>query len=195
VLAVVGCALVVWEGWKGGRVEGWKAGRVEGWKVGGIAPRIPADQSSNLPIFQSSNLPPFHPSIPALLAGLWLIFTILMYLYYNLSLVQFQGRYLFPALVPIGLLATLGLREILSRRWVWVGMSLCGATAVAVGISSALGGGLDKWGLLVAGGATLVLGMRRWLPARFDGWVLATPMAGLAVLSVYSLFAFIVPFL
>jgi 4-amino-4-deoxy-L-arabinose transferase-like glycosyltransferase len=178
-LAVVGCALVVWKGWKGGRVEGWK--------VGGIAPRIPADQSSNLPLF--------HPSNPSILMSLWLIFTLLMYLYYNLSLVQFQGRYLFPALVPIGLLATLGLREILSRRWVWVGISLCGATAVAVGLSSALGGGLDKWGLLIACGATLALGVRYWLPTRVDGWVLAIPLAGLAVLSVYSLFAFVVPYL
>jgi hypothetical protein len=127
--------------------------------------------------------------------SLWLIFTLLMYLYYNLSLVQFQGRYLFPALVPIGLLATLGLREILSRRWVWVGISLCGATAVAVGLSSALGGGLDKWGLLIACGATLALGVRYWLPTRVDGWVLAIPLAGLAVLSVYSLFAFVVPYL
>jgi 4-amino-4-deoxy-L-arabinose transferase-like glycosyltransferase len=210
-LGVVGWVLVLWRGRKVGRLEGWKAGRLEGWKVGGIAPRIPADQSSNLPIFQSSNLPIFQPSnlpifqssnlpifqpsTPALLAGLWLIFTILIYLYYNISLVQFQGRYLFPALVPVGLLVTLGLREILSRRWLWVGVSLCGVVAVAIGVSSALGGGLDKWGLLIAGGSTIVLGMRRWLPARVDGWVLAIPLAGLAVLSVYSLFAFIVPFL
>jgi hypothetical protein len=157
--------------------------------------KLPTSQSTNLPTYQSTNLPTFHPSIPAILAGLWLVFTSLMYLYYNLSLVQFQGRYLFPALVPIGLFAMLGLREILSRRWVWVGMSLCGAAAAAIGVSSALGGDLDKWGLLIAGGATLVLGVRRWLPARLDGWVLATPMAGLAVLSIYSLFAFIVPYL
>jgi 4-amino-4-deoxy-L-arabinose transferase-like glycosyltransferase len=158
-------------------------------------PKLPTPQTPNLPTYQSTHLPPFHPSTPALLAGLWLILTILMYLYYNLSLVQFQGRYLFPALVPIGLLATLGLREILSRRWLWVGVSLCGAVAVVIGVSSALGGGLDKWGLLIAGGSTIVLGMRRWLPARVDGWVLATPLAGLAILSVYSLFAFIVPYL
>jgi hypothetical protein len=127
--------------------------------------------------------------------SLWLIFTLLMYLYYNLSLVQFQGRYLFPALVPIGLLATLGLREILSRRWVWVGVGLCGVVTASVGVSSALGGGLDKWGLLVAGGSTIGLGMRHWLPIRLDRWLLAIPMAGLAMLSVYSLFAFVVPYL
>ncbi len=210
-LVVVGWVLVLWRGRKIGRLEGrkvgrledWKIGRLEDWKIGRLGGRntgsnpsdLPAFQPSSLPAFQPSNLPAFHPSTPALLAGLWLIFTILMYLYYNLSLVQFQGRYLFPALVPIGLLATLGLREILSRRWVWVGMGLCAGTAVAVGVGSALGGGLDKWGLLIAGGSTIVLGMRRWLPMRVDGWVPATPMAGLAILSVYSLFAFVVPYL
>jgi 4-amino-4-deoxy-L-arabinose transferase-like glycosyltransferase len=218
-LAVVGWVLALWRGWKIGRLGNWYIGKLGDREVGKLGDReigklgdeemgrqeyrtqssqptnLPIHQSTNLPTYQSTHLPPFHPSTPALLAGLWLIFTILMYLYYNLSLVQFQGRYLFPALVPIGLLATLGLREILSRRWVWVGISLCGATAVAVGVSSALGGGLDKWGLFIAGGSTIVLGMRRWLPARVDGWVLATPMAGLAILSVYSLFAFIVPYL
>jgi 4-amino-4-deoxy-L-arabinose transferase-like glycosyltransferase len=202
-LAVVGWVLALWRGWKAGRLEGWKAGRLEDWKIGRLEDweigkqeyRTQSSQPTNLPIYQSTNLPTYHSSTPALLAGLWLIFTILMYLYYNLSLVQFQGRYLFPALIPIGLLATLGLREILSRRWVWVAMSLCGVTAAAVGVSSALGGGLDKWGLLIACGATMALGVRYWLPARLDGWVLAIPLAGLAVLSVYSLFAFIVPFL
>ena len=130
------------------------------------------------------------------LAGLWVIFTLVfIYLYYNLSFVQFQGRYLFPALAPIGLFATLGLREILSRRWVWVGAGLCGLAAVWIGLAGVLSGGPDKWGLLIAGGGAVVLAARRWLPARFDDWVLAIPFAGLAALSVYSLFAFIVPYL
>lgn len=129
------------------------------------------------------------------LLALWLIFTGLVYLYYNASLVQFQGRYLFPGLVPISLLGMLGLRRILSRPWAWVGAGICGFAAMVIGVGSALGGSLDKWGLVIAGGATLVLILRRWLPARLDGWVVAAPLAGLAGLSVYSLFAFIVPYL
>jgi hypothetical protein len=124
------------------------------------------------------------------------IFTLLfIYVYYNLSFVQFQGRYLFPALAPIGLFATLGLREILSRRWAWLGAGLCGAVAVWIGLSSALNGSLDKWGLLIAGGGAIALAARRWLPAWWDDWVLAAPFAGLAALSAYSLFVFIVPYL
>lgn len=129
------------------------------------------------------------------LVTLWVILTILMYLYYNISLVQFQGRYLFPMLIPLGWLGTLGLRETLSRRWSWVGAAVCGLAAMGMGLLSALGGDLDKWGLLIAGGAALLLILRRWLPPRLDGWVLAVPLAGLAGLSVYSLFVFIVPFL
>lgn len=37
------------------------------------------------------------------------LLTLGLYLYYNLSYVQHQGRYLFPALIPIGLAAAVGL--------------------------------------------------------------------------------------
>jgi hypothetical protein len=36
-------------------------------------------------------------------------------LYYNFTFVQHQGRYLFPALIPLGLLFTLGLDQWLSK--------------------------------------------------------------------------------
>jgi hypothetical protein len=43
------------------------------------------------------------------LLGAWVGLTVLMYLYYNLNFVQHQGRYLFPALIPLGLAFTIGL--------------------------------------------------------------------------------------
>ena len=129
------------------------------------------------------------------LVALWLLFTVLIYLYYNLWLVQFQGRYLFPALIPIGWLGTLGLREILSRRRAWLGAAVCAAVGVVIGLASLVAGDLDTPGVLLAGGAALALVARRWLPARLDGWLPAIPLAGLAGLAVYSLFVFIVPYL
>jgi 4-amino-4-deoxy-L-arabinose transferase-like glycosyltransferase len=43
-----------------------------------------------------------------------------LYLYYNVTFVQHQGRYLFPALVPIGLVAAVGLWQ-----WArWIGLAL-----------------------------------------------------------------------
>jgi hypothetical protein len=164
-LMLVGFLLFVWRG------KDETYGRSEGWMVGN------RKQASG------------H------LIGLWLLLTSFVYLYYNVSLVQFQGRYLFPILIPIGLLGILGLRKILSRQWVWIAAVLCGLAAVIVVLSGTVGGNLDKWGILIAGGAALALIVRRWLPAGLDGWILALPLAGLAGLSIYSLFAFIVPYL
>jgi 4-amino-4-deoxy-L-arabinose transferase-like glycosyltransferase len=127
--------------------------------------------------------------------ALWMLLTSFVFLYYNVWLVQFQGRYLFPILIPIALLGVLGLRKILTKRWVWIAAGLCGIAAIIIAVSSGLGGDLDKWGILIAGGGMLVLIVRRWLPASLDRWILVIILAGLAGLSVYSLFAFIVPYL
>jgi hypothetical protein len=37
--------------------------------------------------------------------------------WYNLKFIQAQGRYLFPAIVPLGLFFVLGLRELLAERY------------------------------------------------------------------------------
>ena len=61
--------------------------------------------------------PPQRASMILLLLSF--IFTLLEFLGYNLTFVQHQGRYLFPALIPIGTAAALGLRtlsEILPQR-------------------------------------------------------------------------------
>lgn len=44
-----------------------------------------------------------------LLLGATLAFVVAAYLLYNLTFVQFQGRYLFPALIPLALLVAVGL--------------------------------------------------------------------------------------
>ncbi|MBN8635864.1 MAG: hypothetical protein J0M07_11120, partial [Anaerolineae bacterium] len=65
---------------------------------------------------QSSVLSPSFLSW-ALLA-LTTILAILQYLYYNTEFVQFQGRYLYPALIPLALFAALGVdgwRRLLAR--------------------------------------------------------------------------------
>jgi hypothetical protein len=55
-----------------------------------------------------------NSNLQSLISNLYLLtlsglLTLGLYLYYNLSYVQHQGRYLFPALIPIGLAAALGL--------------------------------------------------------------------------------------
>jgi hypothetical protein len=41
--------------------------------------------------------------------------TLAGYLYYNLTFVQHQGRYLFPALIPIGLAFAIGWWQVLAK--------------------------------------------------------------------------------
>jgi len=63
--------------------------------------RTPTHQSAHpkgLPIYHSASLLAFSA-----------LLTILSYVWYNLTFVQHQGRYLFPALIPIGTAAALGL--------------------------------------------------------------------------------------
>ncbi|HDQ73241.1 MAG TPA: DUF2142 domain-containing protein [Chloroflexi bacterium] len=57
--------------------------------------------------------------ISLLLLAVWTAFVVLSFLGYNLLFVQHQGRYLYPALVPAGLVAALGLEQwaqLLPRR-------------------------------------------------------------------------------
>ena len=49
------------------------------------------------------------------LLGAWILFAALAYVGYNVKYVQFQGRYLFPALIPVGLAFTIGLRQWTTR--------------------------------------------------------------------------------
>ena len=58
------------------------------------------------------------PQSPSLLA-LFAVLTFLSFVWYNLTFVQHQGRYLFPALIPIGTASALGLStlaQVLPRR-------------------------------------------------------------------------------
>ncbi len=52
-----------------------------------------------------------RPSAPSVLLAIVLLFSIIVHVGYNLTFVQHQGRYLFPALIPIGLAAAVGLGE------------------------------------------------------------------------------------
>ena len=68
------------------------------------------------------NTQSFAPSVKLGIGYLifWVILAVLVYIYYNTTFVQHQGRYLFPALIPIGLAFTIGLRQwtrLLPRAW------------------------------------------------------------------------------
>ena len=127
------------------------------------------------------------------LLALWVGFTVLQYLGYNITFVQHQGRYLFPALIPIGLAFALGWREVLRRqlsRWLAALLALGAFLLAVVGMVE---GDWPMWPLLFLATAALGLFIRPWLPRRLDGLLFALPFVGLAVLDLVCLFGFIVP--
>jgi len=90
-------------------------------------------QSTSLPIYQSTNLP--TPRL--LLLALSALLTFLTFVWHNLTFVQHQGRYLFPALIPLGTAAALGLSTVARvlpqriRAWV-IGALFAGLAALDV---------------------------------------------------------------
>jgi 4-amino-4-deoxy-L-arabinose transferase-like glycosyltransferase len=111
----------------------------------------------------------------------------------NLSFVQFQGRYFFTALMPLGLFFSLGLREAFQRRWTWGLAAVLLLLTIWIGLTSLLGTGLDKWGVLISGLALIGLLAWRWLPIERVSWVVAGVYAGLAGLAGISVWWFIIP--
>jgi 4-amino-4-deoxy-L-arabinose transferase-like glycosyltransferase len=127
------------------------------------------------------------------LLALLVLFSVISYLWYNTQFVQFQGRYLFTALVPISLAAAVGWREAMRRKRAWLLAALLIGGAVVLAIGSLLAGNLAKWPVLIlgAGGAAFVV--RRFVPRRWDPLVEALPYLALIPLDAVCLFLFIVP--
>ncbi len=126
-------------------------------------------------------------------AGLLLVasgtLTLAAYLWYNTQFVQHQGRYLFTALIPIGLAVALGWRETLRRERAWPLVALL--LVFAAGLR--LAGLLPNWPLLMMLAAAIALVIRRFLPRSLDPFVQACPYALLVALDLACLFLFILP--
>ena len=127
------------------------------------------------------------------LLGVWVGWTALQYLAYNVTFVQHQGRYLFPALMPIGLAFALGWREALRPRMTRWLAALLGFLALALAAVGLVTGDWPMWSLVFSAAGALGLFIRPWLPRRLDSLLFALPFIGLAVLDLVSLFVFIVP--
>jgi 4-amino-4-deoxy-L-arabinose transferase-like glycosyltransferase len=136
-----------------------------------------------------------RPSSAALLLICSGLLTLATYLGYNLTFYQAQGRYLFPALIPLGIGWSFGLREILRRQNARV-MSIVLALVTVLGVirwlTQTCG---DKWQVLTTGAGALYLGLCWLLPENAINWFFALPFLGMAALCVVSPFWFIVPYL
>ena len=124
----------------------------------------------------------------------WLFLTALGFLWWNTKYVQHQGRYLFPALVPLGLAFTLGLRELLRRspRAIYILLAVSIAGLLFEGI---LTGDIKAFSvaLLVGTVASLQVGHR--LERLRPGVGMALAYAGMAAFALICLYGYIVPVL
>lgn len=113
---------------------------------------------------------------------------------YNLTFVQYQGRYLFLALVPAGVFLTLGWRQVAQRAWRPVAACLLLALAALVAARSALSAGpWDKWTLTGLAGGGAAIGLAARLPEAWGRRLCALPYLLLIGLDFLCLYAFILP--
>jgi hypothetical protein len=121
--------------------------------------------------------------------------TLLSYLWYNTKFIQHQGRYLFPALVPLGLFFALGLREVLTKERAKVIAPLCLLALLVLAAKSLLTSDFNNaWSIALLGSTALAFGLKTLLPERYDNPVFALPYLGLFALDAICLFGFIIPY-
>ncbi len=115
------------------------------------------------------------------------------YLWYNLDFVQHQGRYFFPALLPISIFAAAGLLGLFSSggsRWGFVLSAILLGVGLGVGIVT---GDVDKWALLISGAAAAILFLRAHWPLGDAFWWGLAAEGMMALVALYALFGAILP--
>ena len=128
----------------------------------------------------------------AILATTFLL-TGVIHIWYNLTFVQHQGRYLFPALIPIALAFAVGVREVPrppTARWL---SALLLVSLVLLGVRGWLAGTWDMWALTFLAAGALVLVTISFLPERLRSLLPLLCFLALAGLDIFALFTFIVP--
>lgn len=128
------------------------------------------------------------------LLALSALFTLLSHLWYNFKFVQHQGRYLFPALIPIGLAFALGLREVLTRDNAKATVLLFLAGILILAGKGLVTGDFNKLSISLLGGVAVAFGIKALLPQKYDDLVFALPYLGLLGLDLICLFKFIIPY-
>jgi hypothetical protein len=135
------------------------------------------------------------------LLALSALFTLGVYLSYNLVFVQTQARYLFPALPFIALATAVGWWEALRpaiARWAGAGLLMASGVALLWGVVQ---DGVNRWSVaILAGGGLLLLAWHLLaskqsadMAIRLTNLLYALPFAGMAGLSAYALLAYILP--
>jgi 4-amino-4-deoxy-L-arabinose transferase-like glycosyltransferase len=121
--------------------------------------------------------------------------SLLSYLWWNISFVQFQARYVFPALLPLSILFAIGLRKAFSRQMVLSGL-IISALFTILAFSVTLGlGRLDKVSVLIPGVFTLIYFARLKTNLLSAKWLFGLAYTSLAALCAISPWWYIIPYL
>jgi 4-amino-4-deoxy-L-arabinose transferase-like glycosyltransferase len=126
--------------------------------------------------------------------GAAILLTFLTYLYYNITFLQHQGRYLFTALIPIAVFLAIGWRSVFEPL---VGRILAIVLAAWSALLAVWGAftshGLPKWPIAITAIFAVAILAAGFLPDRVRRWAYALPFALLPVVALYALFGAIVP--
>jgi len=122
------------------------------------------------------------------LMGLTIALTLAEFSWYNWQFIQFQGRYLFPAIIPLALLFNIGLQTAFSP-------TQCGRLVLILGLS---GSGLlalspDKWTLVITALPFAIAMGRAYLNIISAEWLMGACYIALAGLTLTAPFWFIAP--
>jgi hypothetical protein len=129
------------------------------------------------------------------LLGISALITFGLYVVYNFTFVQHQGRYLFPALPLFALGTALGW-ERLAEPKLAVGTSLVLLLIVAgIGVVGLIRGEMAVWPIAMLGAAGLALPTLAFAPRRLRGVFAAGWLLVMVVLDLWCLFGFIIPML
>ncbi len=133
-----------------------------------------------------------HAPSVALFALLF-VFSLSLYIWYNLTFVQHQGRYLFPALVPVALGFAAGLSGALQPRAARrTALCLLVALLLLV-IWDVLTGKGSRWLIAMLAGAAGALWFISFLRPNLRTLAYGLAFVALAFLDLLALFVFIVP--
>ncbi|MFP4345387.1 MAG: glycosyltransferase family 39 protein [Anaerolineales bacterium] len=128
-----------------------------------------------------------------ILFGVGALITFTLYLGYNLTFVQHQGRYLYPALPALALAAAVGLRRLVEKRLAVVTALLLLLLVLVVGVAGLLRGDLPLWSLALMVAALIAVLVPGLTPLRLRPLWGALLLLGLWALALWSLFGFILP--
>ncbi|MGC9398531.1 MAG: glycosyltransferase family 39 protein [Anaerolineae bacterium] len=130
-----------------------------------------------------------------ILLGCATAFTFALPFWYNLTFVQHQGRYLFPALPALALAAALGLHRLAQIRLAVITALLLFLVLLVLGGVGLVRGDLPLWPMVMTGLTIALVMAAGVLGEAWHPWFAGLLLSGLIALDLWCLFGFIVPML